>query len=106
MTGVQTCALPIFAMIDKELFNDRYTYYHHYQSNNDLLLFDNSITLHCRLKGEVDRKAYRIQYEPCNLLDSPWCPYDDPNFLNAYIDRNKELIEILEIKDYKFPNKR
>lgn len=95
----------IFKLIDAELFGDKYTFYHHYQNDNDLLLFDNSITLHCRLKGEVDRLAYRIQYDPCHLLDAPWYPYDQKEFLDAYIDGTHELIKILEIKDFKLPIK-
>jgi len=95
----------IFKLIDKELFTDKYSYYHHYQNDNDLLLFDNSITLHCRLRGEENRKAYRIQYEPCHLLDDPWYPYDSPRFLNEYIDRNNELIKILDLKGFKLPIK-
>jgi len=95
----------VFKQIDQELFSDRYTFYHHYQTNNDLVLFDNSITLHCRLKGDVNRLAYRIQYEPCHLLDAPWYPYDDPKFLNEYIDQTHELIKILQIEDFKLPIK-
>lgn len=95
----------LFAQIDKELFSEKYTYYHHYQNNDDLLLFDNSVTLHCRLKGEVDRLAYRISYEPCNLLESPWYPYDDKTVLSEYIDRTHELVKILGIKNFKLPVK-
>jgi len=95
----------IFKQIDSELFGDKYTFYHHYQSNDDLVLFDNSITLHCRLKGDVDRLAYRIQYDPCHLLDAPWYPYDQKEFLDAYIDGTHELVKILEIKDFKLPVK-
>lgn len=95
----------IFKKIDQELFAEKYKFYHHYQHNNDLVLFDNSVTLHCRLKGEVNRKAYRIQYEPCNLLDSPWYPYDDPKFLNEYIDKTHELVNILGIDNFKLPIK-
>lgn len=95
----------IFKMIDQELFQDKYSYYHYYQCDNDLLLFDNSITLHCRLRGEPNRKAYRIQYEPCHLLDDAWYPYDDARFLDEYIDRTHELVNILQIKDFKLPVK-
>jgi alpha-ketoglutarate-dependent taurine dioxygenase len=95
----------IFNIISAEVFTDKYTYYHHYQHNNDLLLFDNSITLHCRLKGEPDRKAFRIQYEPCNLLEDAWYPYDQPEYMNRCVDLNTDLMKILSLKDYKLAKK-
>jgi alpha-ketoglutarate-dependent taurine dioxygenase len=53
----------VFEYIDRTLFVDQYIYDHWYQQNNDLLLFDNSITLHRRLGDVKDRLAYRIQYD-------------------------------------------
>lgn len=99
----QQASKEIFAMIDRELFSDRYTFYHWYKHDNDLLLFDNSITMHCRVGGEPDRLAYRIQYEPCNLLDGPWYPYSQPEFNQEYVLRTHELVKILEIKNFKLP---
>ena len=49
--------------LDKELFVDEYTYHHKYERNNDILLFDNCITLHNRQGSPIERVAYR---EPCD----------------------------------------
>jgi alpha-ketoglutarate-dependent taurine dioxygenase len=58
-----TESLAMFDQINKTLFVDKYIYDHWYQQDNDLCLFDNSITLHRRLGGITDRMCYRIQYD-------------------------------------------
>jgi hypothetical protein len=58
-----TDSLAMFEQINKTLFVDKYIYDHWYQQDNDLCLFDNSITLHRRLGGITDRMCYRIQYD-------------------------------------------
>jgi hypothetical protein len=58
-----TESLAMFEQINKSLFVDKYIYDHWYQQDNDLCLFDNSITLHRRLGGIADRMCYRIQYD-------------------------------------------
>jgi hypothetical protein len=93
----------IFKQIDDAVFSDRYTYYHHYQHNNDLVLFDNSITLHSRVGGEPNRKAYRFQYDPSRLLDSPWEPYDAGPYRDQYISATQELIKLMNLSDFKVP---
>lgn len=93
----------VFDIIDKGLFTDNYVFDHWYQQDNDLLLFDNSITLHRRLPGNPNRLAYRIQYDYNNLLDSPWYPYYQQEFAEKYKKQTHELVKILGIKDYKLP---
>jgi len=95
----------VFAEINKQLFREPYTYYHHYQHDNDMLMFDNSITLHCRLGGETERKAYRIQYEPCNLYSKAWAPYSQPEFAEQYLARTKELVDILGLPNFTKTNR-
>ena len=63
----KTDAQSIFKQINDTLFVDKYIYDHWYTQNNDLCLFDNSITLHRRLGGISDRLAYRIQYRYDNI---------------------------------------
>jgi alpha-ketoglutarate-dependent taurine dioxygenase len=58
-----TESLAMFEQINKSLFVDKNIYDHWYQQDNDLCLFDNSITLHRRLGGIADRMCYRIQYD-------------------------------------------
>lgn len=94
----------IIDTIESALLAESNTFYHYYQHDNDLLLFDNSITNHCRLGGDPERLAYRIQYEPCNLLDGPWYPYDNPEILKEYVERTHELVKVLQIKNFKLPS--
>jgi alpha-ketoglutarate-dependent taurine dioxygenase len=93
----------VFDKIDKELFTDKYIFDHWYQQDNDLLLFDNSITLHRRLPGDPDRVAYRIQYDFSNLLDHPWYPYHQPEYAERYKIQTHELIRTLGIENFKLP---
>lgn len=95
----------LFSLINKNVISSKYTYYHYYENNNDMLMFDNSVTLHCRVKGDEDRMAYRIQYEPCNLYDEPWYPYHQQEFLDRYIAQTHELVEILKLDNFKLPKK-
>ncbi len=93
----------IFDMIDKELFVDKYIYDHWYQSNNDLCLFDNSITLHRRQGDIKNRLCYRIQYDYTHLQDGAHMPYFQPEYQNLYRHRITEAISALGIKDFKLP---
>jgi len=94
----------VFAEIDKELFQSKYIYDHFYTQDNDLLLFDNSVTLHRRIKGNENRKAFRIQYDPSLLLDKAWEPYQQPEFRKKYSKECHELIKVLGLKNFKLPN--
>jgi alpha-ketoglutarate-dependent taurine dioxygenase len=93
----------IFKQIDDALFTDQYTYYHHYQHNNDLVLFDNSITLHSRVGGAPDRKAYRFQYDPSRLLDAAWHPYDAGPYRDFYVSETQELVKLMSLPNFKVP---
>jgi len=94
----------IFEHINKELFVDKYIYDHWYQSNNDLCLFDNSITLHRRMGDVKDRLCYRIQHDYSNLQDDFWQPYLHEETQNKYIDEIKYYVDLAGIKDFKLPN--
>jgi len=79
----------VFDQINKTLFVDKYIYDHWYQQDNDLCLFDNSITLHRRLGGITNRMCYRIQYQYSKLV-SNWNPYLKEPFISQY---NKTIEE-------------
>ena len=81
----------VFDLIDKELFTEKYVFDHWYQNNNDLLLFDNSVTQHRRIGGTPDRLAYRYHYFPKNLLDKPWVPYDNPYYAEEYAKMKADI---------------
>lgn len=74
----------LFTYISKELFVPEYTYDHWYQSETDLCLFDNSITLHRRLGGVADRLAHRIQYDYTFLQNQKYNPYIQKEFKRMY----------------------
>jgi alpha-ketoglutarate-dependent taurine dioxygenase len=95
----------IFKIIDEKLFTDKYVYDHKYVTDNELLLFDNSITMHRRKDpGHPNRLAYRIQYDPSNVLDSPWYPYNHlPKYAEKYKKQTHELINLLQLTDFKLP---
>jgi alpha-ketoglutarate-dependent taurine dioxygenase len=93
----------LFERINKELFVDEFIYDHWYQNNNDLCLFDNSITLHRRLGGITNRLCYRMQYDYSNLIDHPYIPYRQESFANEYKSQIRKIVEVLDIKDFKLP---
>jgi hypothetical protein len=79
----------VFEHIDKTLFVDKYIYDHWYKQDNDLCLFDNSVTLHRRLGGITNRMCYRIQYIFSNLAPS-WNPYLTEPFASRYIEERTQ----------------
>jgi alpha-ketoglutarate-dependent taurine dioxygenase len=93
----------VFRAIDSELLTDKYIYDHMYLQDNDICLFDNSITLHRRKHpGNPNRLAFRLQYYPNELINSSWHPYAQTEFYNKHQEEMMELISILEL-DLKFP---
>ena len=61
--------------LDKELFVDEYIYHHKYQQNNDICIFDNSITLHNRIGPVDERAAYRTPCNYCHLIPEDYNYY-------------------------------
>tara|TARA_Y100000401_G_scaffold75524_1_gene61344 strand:+ start:209 stop:1255 length:1047 start_codon:yes stop_codon:yes gene_type:complete len=60
--------------IRKSLFQEKYIYKHKYQTDNDLLIFDNSITLHNREGNREGRLAFRMPNDYSSLRDD-YNPY-------------------------------
>ena len=93
----------VFEEINKNLFVEKYIYDHWYQNNDDLLLFDNSITLHRRL-GYIDgRVAFRIPHDYTHLQDGPWVPYFQEEHQRLYNREIREIVKELDIKNFKLP---
>ena len=65
----------IFDIIDQGIFQEKYTYHHWYQQDNDMLLFDNSITAHRRIGKNENRMAVRVQFDYDNLQKGFYQPY-------------------------------
>lgn len=96
----------VFAEINRNLFTEKYTYDHWYQSDNDLCLFDNSITLHRRL-GNIDgRLCYRIAHDYTNLQNDIYQPYFQKSFQNQYNKEIRKLVTAGGITNFKLPPKR
>jgi alpha-ketoglutarate-dependent taurine dioxygenase len=93
----------IFDRINQELFTDEFIYDHWYQNDNDLCLFDNSITLHRRLGGITNRMCYRIQYDFDTILDQPFDPYGLEPYRTMYRTQIADVVSTLNKKRYKLP---
>ena len=73
----------IFNIINTGIFTEENIYDHWYQQDNDLCLFDNSITLHRRLGGISDRLCYRIQHDYSKITPTI-SPYFREPFISDY----------------------
>jgi alpha-ketoglutarate-dependent taurine dioxygenase len=93
----------VFDYINSTLFVDKFIYDHWYQQDNDICLFDNSITLHRRLGGIADRLCYRIQYDYTYLQEAAWQPYIQPYYAEKYKQEITEIVNLLGITDFKLP---
>ncbi len=88
----------VFDHIDSTLFVDKYMYDHWYQQDNDLCLFDNSITLHRRLGGIADRLCYRIQYDYGKIAPNNQ-PYLQEPFITQYNETLADINSTLMIEN-------
>jgi hypothetical protein len=86
----------MFEHINKTLFVEQYIYDHWWPQDNDLLLFDNSITLHRRLGDIKNRLCYRIQFDIDNL-DVCEDRYFKQPFADAYRQELKKLKEFYQL---------
>ena len=93
----------LLAKISKELFVEEYMYDHWYTRDNDLCLFDNSITQHRRLGGIASRLAHRRQYDYSQILDKPFMPYRQEPYISLYKERIADIVQTLNLKDFKLP---
>lgn len=87
----------VFDEIDSNLFVDKYIYDHWYKNDNDLLLFDNSITLHRRLGDIKDRLCYRVQQDYTKIQDGYWQPYDKEPYMTEYNKVTEDYRKVLEL---------
>jgi len=91
-------AQKLFDYINSTLFTDEYIYDHWYQNDNDLCLFDNSITLHRRLGSTDNRLAYRIQYDYGNLIEN-YNPYILEPFASEYRKNKDSINQVLSSRN-------
>jgi alpha-ketoglutarate-dependent taurine dioxygenase len=78
----------LLTKISKEIFTEEYIYDHKYQTDHDILLFDNSITLHNRSienGTSPDRLGYRIQFDYDKLIGKSYQPFFQDEFAEMRI---------------------
>jgi alpha-ketoglutarate-dependent taurine dioxygenase len=86
----------LFEKIHKEMFVDEYIYKHWYQQNNDICIFDNSITVHNR---ELDapnsplRVGHRIQFDYDKLTNDTYNPF----FQQEFNDKRAYRLNLLKL---------
>jgi alpha-ketoglutarate-dependent taurine dioxygenase len=87
----------IFDRLDKLVFDQRYIYDHWYTDNRDLLIFDQSVTLHRRKGYHPDRKAFRMAFDISPLVDKPYLPWQShPEFNQQYLKEMNQLCNIVQ----------
>ena len=86
----------IFNTLDKLVFDQNHIFEHYWTTKKDLLVFDNSVTLHKRLKGIKDRMAFRMQFDLSPLLDNAWRPWQyHPEYEQEYNLKIEKLLNII-----------
>jgi alpha-ketoglutarate-dependent taurine dioxygenase len=91
----------VFEEINKHLFVDKYIFDHWYKNEGDLLLFDNSITMHRRLGNVPNRLCYRIQHDYSKLQSGFWAPYFQKEFADKYKSVITDLVITMGVEDFK-----
>lgn len=89
-------AQSVFNELDRLVFDKKWIYNHWYEpGRRDLCCFDNSVTLHKRIGGLEDRKAFRQQFDLSPCLDQPWRPWQHlPEYEKLYNDDIKLLVNL------------
>jgi hypothetical protein len=86
----------LYDLIWNGVMAEQYRYEHWYQSDKDILCFDNSITLHNRRveNEEISRNrvGYRIQFDYSNIVDDY-----NPFYQDIYNAQRQSRMEILKI---------
>ena len=85
----------ILSNITKELFTEEYIHEHKYQTDTDLLIFDNSITLHNRsIENGLspNRLGYRIQFDYTKLTDGEYKPFFHQSYQNLRDSRMSDFV--------------
>ena len=84
----------IFDMIEQDIFAETNVYDHWYQNENDLCIFDNSITQHRRLGDIKDRLCHRIQFDYSRLTEDVYQPYRQQPFKGDYLETYEDVLKV------------
>lgn len=87
----------LFDQLDKLVFDTKNIYDHQYAlGRRDLVIFDNSVTLHRRLGGHQDRKAFRMQFDVSPIMGHPWNPWQHmPKYDQLYQTELADLVNLV-----------
>ena len=94
----------IFEQINNELFIEKYIYDHWYQTNNDMCMFDNSITLHRRLGDIKDRVCHRVPHDYTKIHTNFWQPYSQPDVAKTFEEEILYYVDLCKVKGYRMPD--
>ena len=75
-----------------------YIYHHKYQQNNDICIFDNSITLHNRIGPVDERVAYRTPCNYCHLIPEDYNYYSQEPYKTQFTETRKDIRNILNLQ--------
>jgi alpha-ketoglutarate-dependent taurine dioxygenase len=87
-----------FKEIDNELFAEENIYHHKYQQNNDICIFDNSITLHNRIGSVEERVAYRTPCDYCHLIPEGYNYYSQEPYKTQFTETRKDIQNTLNLQ--------
>lgn len=93
----------LFKKINKELFVEKYQYDHWYKNNGDLLMFDNTITLHRRLGNIAGRLCYRVAHDYTNLQSGAYQPYFQEPYRSRYVEEIRHAVRLAGVENFKMP---
>ena len=75
---------------------DPCTYDYWWENDDDLMIFDNSITQHRRLGDTTDRLCLRYQFDYTYLHDGLYQPYLQEPYITRYKDRVTNFYKLLQ----------
>ena len=75
---------------------EKYVYDYWWENDDDLMIFDNSITQHRRLGDTTDRLCLRYQFDYTYLQDKLYQPYLQEPYITRYIDRVQKFHKLLQ----------
>jgi hypothetical protein len=94
----------VFEEINKELFVEKYMYHHWYQQDNDVLFFDNSITLHNRTGDIKERVAHRVPHDYTKLHSNFWQPYSQAPVASKFEEEISYYVDLCKVSGFRMPD--
>ena len=84
---------------------EKYAWDYWYENDDDLLIFDNTITQHRRLGDTTNRLALRYAFDYTYLQSEPYQPYYQEEYRQRYITNMTELARSHEHSEIQIPSK-